>query len=177
MNKTKRIKISFCILVLISISLTWILSQTNLKRDIGYLTRPVWDKKPESWNVTKHYYASGLSTEELCKLHDWVPRKIRPKVFDAVIFSIELDLLEIRLQELWDVVDYFVILESNRTFTGNKKDIVFAKSKDRFSQFDSKIIYRSYNELETLEKGTSPFYNENKMRHYMNNVFNEVGVK
>jgi beta-1,4-mannosyl-glycoprotein beta-1,4-N-acetylglucosaminyltransferase len=39
-------------------------------------------------------------------------------VFDAILFSNEMDMLEIRLRELYDVVDKFVIVESDHTFTG-----------------------------------------------------------
>ena len=35
-----------------------------------------------------------------------------PKVIDAIMFSGELDMLELRLNELNDVVDHFVIVEA-----------------------------------------------------------------
>jgi len=41
-----------------------------------------------------------------------------PRIYDTFIFSNELDLLEIRLHVLGDVVDYFVLVESTRTFSG-----------------------------------------------------------
>ncbi|CAG8782727.1 7056_t:CDS:1, partial [Dentiscutata erythropus] len=145
--------------------------------DLGYLTRPLWDKKPKPWNVIKHYYASDIPSKELCKLHNWKPRDVYPKVFDAIIFSIELDLLEIRLKELWDVVDHFIILESNRTFTGKKKELYFAKNRNNFSWAESKIIYKYYDDLDDLEIGESPFENEAKLRKYMNTIINEIGVK
>jgi beta-1,4-mannosyl-glycoprotein beta-1,4-N-acetylglucosaminyltransferase len=46
-------------------------------------------------------------------LHGWTERKSKPEVWDAVIFSTELDLLEIRMNELDDVVDKFFIVESD----------------------------------------------------------------
>jgi beta-1,4-mannosyl-glycoprotein beta-1,4-N-acetylglucosaminyltransferase len=52
-----------------------------------------------------------------------------------------LDLLEIRLNELNDVVDYFVITEGENTFQGNDKELVFLNNKDRFSKFLHKIIH------------------------------------
>ena len=43
------------------------------------------------------------------------------QVYDCFLFYDEFDILEIRLNILNDVVDYFVLVESSRTFSGNKK--------------------------------------------------------
>ena len=58
-------------------------------------------------------------------------------VYDCFIFFNELDLLEIRLNELKDVVDKFVIVESTETFSKKKKKLYYDenKDKDRFSKF------------------------------------------
>jgi len=40
---------------------------------------------------------------------------MKRKIYDCFSFFNELDLLEIRLQELYDHVDYFVISEANKT--------------------------------------------------------------
>ena len=61
------------------------------------------------------------------------------KVFDCFTFYDELDLLEIRLNILNDVVDYFVLSESTRTFTGKPKSLNFEKNKARFKNFAHKI--------------------------------------
>ena len=64
-------------------------------------------------------------------------------VYDCFIFFNELDLLEIRLNELKDVVDKFVIVESTETFSKKKKKLYYDenKDKDRFSKFKDKIIH------------------------------------
>ena len=36
-------------------------------------------------------------------------------IYDCFMFYNELDLLEIRIEELWDVVDYFVLSEAVRS--------------------------------------------------------------
>ena len=51
------------------------------------------------------------------------------KVFDCFPFYDELDLLEIRLNILNDVVDYFVLSEATRTFTGKPKPLHYALIK------------------------------------------------
>lgn len=61
------------------------------------------------------------------------------KVYDVLPFFNELDVLEIRLQELWDTVDYFVITESNLSHSGKPKEYIFENNKDRFEKYMSKI--------------------------------------
>jgi len=53
----------------------------------------------------------------------------------------ELDLLEIRLNILDPVVDFFVITEATTTQIGKEKKMYFEESKERFSKFAAKIIY------------------------------------
>lgn len=62
-------------------------------------------------------------------------------VYDCFIFFNELDLLEIRLNELNDVVDKFVLVEADRTFQNVQKPFVFEENKERFSKFSDKIIH------------------------------------
>lgn len=62
-------------------------------------------------------------------------------VVDAVCFFNELDLLELRLNELDPVVDRFVIVEANRTHKGTLKPLYYAENKARFAAFESKIVH------------------------------------
>jgi beta-1,4-mannosyl-glycoprotein beta-1,4-N-acetylglucosaminyltransferase len=62
-------------------------------------------------------------------------------IYDCFAFFNELDVLEIRLNILNDVVDQFVIVEANKTFTGKPKPFIFENNKDRFLKFLSKIKY------------------------------------
>jgi beta-1,4-mannosyl-glycoprotein beta-1,4-N-acetylglucosaminyltransferase len=63
------------------------------------------------------------------------------KIFDCFTFFNEVDLLEFRLRFLNDFVDYFVIAESNVTHSGQHKPYFFSESKERFKQWQHKIIY------------------------------------
>lgn len=63
------------------------------------------------------------------------------RVFNLIPFNNELELLEIRLQEMADWVDGFVIVESGQSFTGEAKPRVFEQNRDRFRRFASKIHY------------------------------------
>lgn len=80
------------------------------------------------------------------------------KVFDSFIFFNELELLEMRLNILNDVVDYFVLTESPFTVSGNKKPLYYQENKDRFSKWNNKIIHYVTEEIPNnfdhmLEKG------------------------
>jgi beta-1,4-mannosyl-glycoprotein beta-1,4-N-acetylglucosaminyltransferase len=62
-------------------------------------------------------------------------------VFDCFTFFNELDLLELRLKLLDEVVDKFVICESNITFSGNSKSYNFEDNRSRYKKWEDKIIY------------------------------------
>lgn len=62
-------------------------------------------------------------------------------IYDCFIFSHELDLLEIRMGTLEDVVDFFVITESETTFSGKSKPLYFRDNVQRFKRWQDKIIY------------------------------------
>jgi beta-1,4-mannosyl-glycoprotein beta-1,4-N-acetylglucosaminyltransferase len=62
-------------------------------------------------------------------------------VVDGFILFNELDLLEIRLHELWDVVDRFVIVEAPVTHTNKPKPLYYQTHQQRFARFQSKIVY------------------------------------
>lgn len=62
-------------------------------------------------------------------------------VYDCFIFFNELDLLEIRLNELDSVVDKFVIIEADRTFQNDPKPFIFEENKERFAKYLDKIIH------------------------------------
>jgi beta-1,4-mannosyl-glycoprotein beta-1,4-N-acetylglucosaminyltransferase len=63
------------------------------------------------------------------------------KIYDCFIFFNELDLLELKLNELTNHVDKFVLVESTVTFQGSFKPLVFLENRNRFKKFLDKIIY------------------------------------
>lgn len=71
------------------------------------------------------------------------------KIIDAFLFYNELNMLEFRLTELNEHVDYFVILESNFDFDGNKKESLYNSNKERFKFWEDKIIHIDCPELST----------------------------
>lgn len=74
-------------------------------------------------------------------------------IFDCFPFFNELDLLEIRFHELFDVVDYFVLSEATVTHQNNPKPLYYQENKNRFSAFSSKIIHNVITDASPLYKG------------------------
>lgn len=63
------------------------------------------------------------------------------KVYDCFPFFNELDQLEIRLNELNDEVDYFVLIEGSETHSGKPKPLYFKDNKERFRKWLHKIVH------------------------------------
>jgi hypothetical protein len=74
------------------------------------------------------------------------------KIFDCFTFYNELDILEIRLQEHWNNVDYFVIAEANTTHIGSPKNYVFLDNQERFKPYLDKIIHVSVEDMPGVEE-------------------------
>ena len=73
------------------------------------------------------------------------------KIFDCITFFRELELLDLRLMELYDVVDHFVIVEATRTHQGRPHDPVFLAHRQRFLPFLDKIIHVLVDDLPIYE--------------------------
>lgn len=149
------------------------------RNHLSYATRPIWDT-PFSFSETiTHYYGEDMPIDaHVCRLHGWDPRPSQTEtvVFDAMLMSNELDLLEIRLNELDAVVDYFVILESNATFTGLPKKTYFADNRERFSKFEKKILYQFFPGY-PLSPGKTPWNTEADTRDAMTKALRSyIGV-
>ncbi len=63
------------------------------------------------------------------------------RIFDCVLYSGENDALEIRLRELYNMVDKVIIVESNRSFSGAPRDLEWNPNDPRFVVFTEKIRY------------------------------------
>lgn len=62
-------------------------------------------------------------------------------IADCFTFFNELDILKIRLVELYPVVDRFVLVENNKTFRGHDKPYFFEENKGFYDEFLDKIIH------------------------------------
>ena len=68
-------------------------------------------------------------------------------IYDCFQFFNELDMLEIRLEELYPVVDFFVICEATKTFSGKPKTLKYLENKDRYEKYADKIKYVVYDDF------------------------------
>jgi|SaaInlV_165m_DNA_1040744.scaffolds.fasta_scaffold27520_2 hypothetical protein len=84
-------------------------------------------------------------------------------IYDGFPFFNELDLLEIRLNTLKDVVDKFVLVEAENTFRGNPKPLWYLENKDRFAEFEDKIIH--------IVMGADKSFDKTHHRHMYENDF------
>lgn len=73
-------------------------------------------------------------------------------IYDCFQFYNELDLLELRLHELYPVVDKFIIAEATKTFSGNDKELRYIKHIDRYKKYSDKIVYISYDDFDRSKK-------------------------
>jgi len=94
----------------------------------------------------QHSLLAYNEAQEQCRrrrLEPYATRDRRRKVYDLFLINTELDWAEIRLNELNDEVDYFVIVESSQTFQEAPKPLYFASQAQTptFQKFKSKIIH------------------------------------
>jgi beta-1,4-mannosyl-glycoprotein beta-1,4-N-acetylglucosaminyltransferase len=105
------------------------------------------------------------------------------KVIDCFMFFNEFDLLEGRLKYLNNNVDYFVLVESNLTHSGQLKPLHFAENLVRYRQYLDKILYFpligntnsfDFNKLPSWERDydTGPWQQENAQRNHIAKALN-----
>jgi len=81
-------------------------------------------------------------------------------IYDCFSYWDEDLLLDLRFNILNKYVDYFVIVEGNKTWQNNFKKLIF--KKDNFKKFSKKIIYVP---VEDLPDGDDPYVRENYQRN------------
>jgi beta-1,4-mannosyl-glycoprotein beta-1,4-N-acetylglucosaminyltransferase len=62
------------------------------------------------------------------------------KIYDCFTYYNESNLMQIRFEELKDVVDHFVIIEADQTFTGNPKGFYFDDLPEWINDYEDKVI-------------------------------------
>ncbi|KAK4659395.1 hypothetical protein QC762_109810 [Podospora pseudocomata] len=121
-------------------------------------------RRPRLWRIIKiafflttlHFLYRAftsyyITNDTICRPHGWKPfsrlsHSAPPrKVYDLTMINTELDWLEIRLNSTWNEVDYFVVVESPRTFTNLPKPLhlktALANPSSSMARYKSKIIY------------------------------------
>lgn len=95
-------------------------------------------------------------------------------IIDCFTFWKELDLLEIRLNELYKSVDKFVLVEASRTQSLLKKPFYFEENKERYSKFLDKIIHVK---IEDYPNNDSNLWNmENFQRNCISKGLDQINL-
>lgn len=93
------------------------------------------------------------------------------KVYDCFTFFNEFELLELRLETLWDLVDYFVIVEADKTHANEPKPFNFLARQKEFKKYFKKIRY-VMDDSEVPFSGVGDWSIENNQR---NNIIQGLG--
>lgn len=72
-------------------------------------------------------------------------------IVDCTMFHWEFDILELRMRELWDTVDYFVITESECDHRGNPRELALSNNLDKFTWAQEKMIVRVSSKLSNAQ--------------------------
>ena len=117
-------------------------------------------KSDESYyNLGEALAAQGNATEaSLCyyKAFKLNPNNMqanqkRPRIYDCFAFFNELDVLRIRIEELKDVVDKFILVEATKTFSGNPKPLYYQEFIHEFAEYQDKIIHYVVDDMPEID--------------------------
>ncbi|TDZ40031.1 hypothetical protein C8034_v011437 [Colletotrichum sidae] len=89
----------------------------------------------------------------------------RRKIYDLLLINTELEMLELRLGQMAPYVDYFVILESDLTFTDLPKPMYVTENMHLFKPWHDKMLVRKM-DMDAM-KGSSTWDREGKSRNAM----------
>lgn len=133
-------------------------------------------------NVSKLSYpftSKHKPTPDMMPLHEaehyCLTRRMKPypkrdekrKVFDLFMINTELDWMEIRMGELAEQVDYFVVLEAETDFTNRPKPLLVKENLAHFVRFQDKIIHH------ILNVTTNPYKDPWDREHFTRNAMME----
>lgn len=97
------------------------------------------------------------------------------RIFDCFTFFNELELLKLRMNEPYDLVDGFVVCESGLTFTGHPKPLHFSDNRSAFSEYLPKIRHVVVNDMP--DAADSPWEREYHQRSSLRRALNDLDPK
>lgn len=111
--------------------------------------RYVWDdNEKEDWEELRSAEIAERVANKTMTQRDAEAAQI-PRIYDVFLMNTELDLLELRLNELAPLVDKFVIVDSKWTFTHLPKNSSITKEliNTRYKDFAGMIVHITLEEL------------------------------
>ena len=88
--------------------------------------------------------------------------EVKRKIYDCFTFWKEFDVLEMRLNELHEIVDKFIIVESLYSHAGEKKPFHLQENMHKFKRFKNQIVLISDSRFKKKE---SPTIRQNYQRN------------
>lgn len=85
-------------------------------------------------------------------------------IIDSFLFFQELDLLEIRLEYLYPLVDHFIIIEAKQSFKGSSKNFIFEQNNVRYKKYLDKIIYHKIEDIHFSYDGLIDFLEQSNSK-------------
>lgn len=82
-------------------------------------------------------------------------------LYDCFLFCDELELLDVRLHELSDIVDHFVLVEATSTFSGRPKPLHFDHARTEFAAFEQRIVHVVVDDLPSGDAWTRERHQRN----------------
>lgn len=84
---------------------------------------------------------SPIDVTRIAEQQGWRPRARPARIVDVTPFAFELDMLELRLTELSEVVDQFVVAEASRGFGGMRKPLYLQRNWQRLASFHAQLTH------------------------------------
>lgn len=97
-------------------------------------------------------------------------------IYDCFLFFNEISILDIRLNELYEVIDKFIIIECTKSFSGQKKPLYYNDNKHLFKKFHDKIIHIILDKEIPDIKNNDRWKLEYDTRNYIKNVLINYNV-
>lgn len=97
-------------------------------------------------------------------------------IYDVFPFFNELDILEVRLNTLNEIVDYFLITEATTTFSGNEKKLYLSENIDLFGKFKDKIIIQVIDDVPNLDPFERDWYQRDRAKSILSEHLKETDL-
>ncbi|KFY16137.1 hypothetical protein V491_05424 [Pseudogymnoascus sp. VKM F-3775] len=88
-------------------------------------------------------YISVDAAKQFCefrRFEPWTRRDKHRKIYDLILINRELEWLDIRLGQMYSHVDYFIIVEADKSFTNEPKTLYVKENWDRYAAYHDKMI-------------------------------------
>ena len=101
----------------------------------------------------------------------------RPKIIDTFPFNEEFDILQCRLEEMYDAIDFAVIVEADVDHQDHPKPYHLTENMGRFDRWADKMIVVRATGLPTKEDDGDPWARELAQREYVLDGLKEIDAR